>query len=787
MSAIEKINDIVSLKRFVPLNELEHDKLHELIENASVLQFKKGQPIFSAIEKNHTVYLLSGNVVRAPNSDRAMLIKAGDSQARHAIMTPGNRSRMVAGNSVTVLCVDAELLDLLLNWGADDGLVVDEIDTDEANEWVDGLLQSEAILSLSPQSIQMLMSVVEPLELNANEVVFYQGDEPDYYYIVSSGHCVVSRSGEGAGATTELARLKAGDAFGEEALIANSVRSATVRMVEDGLLLRLDQRNFKSLLEESLVNNITVERAKSLKERGAEYLDLRSASAFSRDGTGINIPFSELRSRIESLDRNKKYIVVSDDNNVSAVGAFLLSKKRFKVYLLKTAAIEGNAAKTDAESERSREMELFVSGLQNQLQEVTAKLEEEKKFHAASKTRIQLLETGLKKTESSAKKAIVEAGALKSSSESSLREKIKTLTSELEKEKQNTRDLDAINQQLNNDLQSVYDRIEQVQNQAESISVAENEAKTREAELGGQVDELQQKLEFLQQDLERVLAEKEGLLAQLDEARELAGQRADELNQVQAQLQCLSETAEKGQQKISTLSAQLGELETRIVVELTEKQSLKDQLISVNQNVERQTNELSELRNELDNTSTCVEQTEQELQQTQQLLRQQENTSAERERVITQLSDDMQMESHLAQQKHDSLLQKIESKEAMLAEKQTRFSQLESEYQQQIDQLGAELTTAVTETQQLSEQLSKQELRNEVIRKELSMLQQENKRSGLLVKALLFVLVLLVAGIGAAYYMGIDLHDQASVLMEKTAPRFNQLLDAIPGSFRSGN
>ena len=122
MSAIEKINDIFSLKRFVPLNELGPDKLKELIENSSVLQFKKGQPLFSGIEKNHNVYLLSGNVVRSPNSDRAMLIKAGDSHARHVIMSPKNRPRMVAANSVTVLCIDAELLDLLLNWGGDDGL-----------------------------------------------------------------------------------------------------------------------------------------------------------------------------------------------------------------------------------------------------------------------------------------------------------------------------------------------------------------------------------------------------------------------------------------------------------------------------------------------------------------------------------------------------------------------------------------------------------------------------------------------------------------------------------------
>ncbi len=864
MSAIEKINDIRSLKRFIPLNELEHDKLSELIENSSVLHFKKAQPIFSGIEKNHNVYLLSGNVVRAPNSDHATLITASSSQARQAIMTPGKRPRMVAENSVTVLSVDAELLDFLLNWGGGEGVVVDEINTDGTNEWVDGLLQSEAILRLSPQSIQTLMSVVAPIEVNANEIVFNQNDEPDYYYMISRGCCVVTRRAEGQGAPTALARLGPGDAFGEEALIANTVRGATVRMLEDGLLLRLDQRNFKELLEQSLVNIVSNERAKRLKDKGAVVLDLRSAAAFSRDGSGINIPFPELRSRISSLDKDGKYIVVSDDNNLSAVGAFLLSKKRFKVYLLKTAAIEGNAESATEISVRAKQLEATVFRLQQQLSEVNARFQKEEKDHVVSKAHIQSLKSGMKETKESAKQAILEASSLKNRSESLLRGRVKALTSALEKEKQSNQCLGVGNEQLISELASVQGKIKQMQGQAEFKSIEVSESQNREVELSEQIKQLQQNLEGLQKTHEQVLAEKQQLSRQLgdvsqksehksseltiaqeklqavsdsadnlerelqalqarhaeletnykqslaekqslnnllNEAIQTAEQQADELSELQAQLNSINDSAEQAGQEIQVLHAQQSELESRLAREREEKLSLDEQLNEVTQKAEQQAAELYTASSRADQAEQSLQVSQGRLaeveaslelsreaaQQSKQSLVQQEELHKEQEKKISLLTDDLYIQTQAAQQQHDSLQHQLESMEVILAERKSQFLQAESNYKQRIDRLGTELNQTATEVKQITEQASKQALRNDVLSKELSIVKGENKRSGVMVILLSFVLLLLVAGIGAAYYMGIDLHDKATVLMETAAPQLNELIDAIPEQLKSGN
>ena len=118
----------------------------------------------------------------------------------------------------------------------------------------------------------------------------------------------------------------------------------------------------------------------------------------------------------------------------------------------------------------------------------------------------------------------------------------------------------------------------------------------------------------------------------------------------------------------------------------------------------------------------------------------------------------------------------------MLVEKKTHFMQAESDYRHRIDQLEAELQKTAAEAKQLIEAESKQKLRNKILTDELSRVQGESKRSGFMVKFLLSVLLLLCVAVGVAYYFGVDLNSQATVLMEEAAPQINELIDSIKKS-----
>ena len=67
----------------------------------------------------------------------------------------------------------------------------------------------------------------------------------------------------------KLATLSVGDSFGEEALISDSKRNATVTMLTEGHLMRLNKEDFNSLLNEPLLDWVDYDRAHSLSAPAA--------------------------------------------------------------------------------------------------------------------------------------------------------------------------------------------------------------------------------------------------------------------------------------------------------------------------------------------------------------------------------------------------------------------------------------------------------------------------------------------------------------------------------------
>ncbi len=104
---------------------------------------------------------------------------------------------------------------------------------------------------LSDEQLGMVASQFTDESQEAGKIVFEEGMQGDTFYLIFSGRAVVFRKPKKGNEQNEkpLAILVAGDYFGEEALLTNQRRSASVRIQEDAILLSLPRAKFIALLK----------------------------------------------------------------------------------------------------------------------------------------------------------------------------------------------------------------------------------------------------------------------------------------------------------------------------------------------------------------------------------------------------------------------------------------------------------------------------------------------------------------------------------------------------------
>ena len=170
-----------------------------------------------------------------------------------------------------------------------------------------------------------------------------QGDIGDYFYIIREGRCSVTRLASGRGWEIPLAELSDGDCFGEEALVSDNPRNATITMLTDGTLMRLSKQDFVELLKKPLLHYIDYNLAVESVKGGDVWLDVRlqeEHANYAFEGS-INVPLAMIRDKAPILVPGKKYIVYCDTGRRSAAAAFLLGQRGLDVCVLEGGLNKG--------------------------------------------------------------------------------------------------------------------------------------------------------------------------------------------------------------------------------------------------------------------------------------------------------------------------------------------------------------------------------------------------------------------------------------------------------------
>lgn len=340
MAATSVTTDL--LRRFTPLDSLRRENLAALAKKIEVRSLESGKTLLREgdVDKR-TYYLVSGTLELVDRSGGTRLLRATSEDARNPVtpMLP-RRFQVRAVDEVEYISIDTDLLDVMLTWDQTGSYEVNELRADEPGEgddWMTTLLSTKTFHRIPPANLQAIFMRMQQVPYSAGDIVVKQGDEGDYFYVITRGRCVVTRETPLNREGIKLAELGAGDTFGEEALISHGRRNATVTMATDGAVMRLGKQDFNTLLNEPMIDWVDPAEAREIVARGGKWLDVRLPSEFEafHEPEAINIPLYFIRLKLNALDPQTTYVVCCDTGRRSSAGAFILNERGFSTRVLR--------------------------------------------------------------------------------------------------------------------------------------------------------------------------------------------------------------------------------------------------------------------------------------------------------------------------------------------------------------------------------------------------------------------------------------------------------------------
>lgn len=338
------------LSAFAPFQNLASDYLQQIVESAQARTFSKGALIFKRGKSlDELFYLINGDLDLIDSQFNNVSLSAPKQSFPEPLNGWDTVSSVsaVAKGEVLLLVVSRDALDKSLAWSESQKIMTNtnassiSPEHSEAHDgaersdsdWMSALLQSPLFYHVPPANIQQLFACFEVQEVEADEVVIRENERGEFFYVIESGGAIVVDK-----QYQILAALKPGQYFGEEALVGNTTRNATVKMLTPGRLMRLNKDTFRDLLQEPSQRFLEVDQLNKLGDK-KQILDVRLPME-RRHGWVIdstNIPLGNLRKQMHIFESECVYVVADDAGQRASVAAHLLTQAGFDTYILRGA------------------------------------------------------------------------------------------------------------------------------------------------------------------------------------------------------------------------------------------------------------------------------------------------------------------------------------------------------------------------------------------------------------------------------------------------------------------
>ncbi len=337
------------LARCYPLQQIDAPQLDELIRGCKSRNHARGQTLLRKSDATAVAFtfLIDGRAeLRRTFFDRATL-EAGDGDALQPLelLLPADGGQVVALDDCQTVQLSRDRLDRALAANSSTDFSVAMLSDSDLTEeflvsdgavqvdWMSRFLQSPLANHLPAMVIQQLLACLQSREVVRGEVIVRRGEPGDALYLLTRGVALVHTDPDGAFGGRDFSLIP-GDYFGEESLVAETVRNATVVMEAEGCISQLDRSAFDELIRPHLIPTLS-DRDVSGEE---QLLDVRFPVEYrrrAREGSR-NVPISVLRASLQELPANQRVLVTPEGGRRSELAVFLLRQAGFDAWLLRT-------------------------------------------------------------------------------------------------------------------------------------------------------------------------------------------------------------------------------------------------------------------------------------------------------------------------------------------------------------------------------------------------------------------------------------------------------------------
>jgi len=327
---------IDALRSFVPFHAFSDERLKVLLDRCERHYARKGQILMEpGRAQTHASFLLSGSIECVNDTH---IIEPDFSYPLHYRHT--YRETLIAKTDCSLFRIEREWLDRLLCWS--ESVRYLEVDIacgkqyDEEKNWMLTLLNSNLFYKVSPINLPKIFAHLSPQKVKCGEIIIRQGDMGDSCYFIKEGKAGVTRQLPGENESTLVAVIGVGRCFGEDALLHEAARNATVIMETDGLLMKMEKRDFLQLLREPVVDALSNRDLDMALQTATILLDVRTLEEYRYRHlkNAFSMPLGSMRLHSRVLDPYSSYLVYCDTDRRSRTAASFLTQQGYRARAL---------------------------------------------------------------------------------------------------------------------------------------------------------------------------------------------------------------------------------------------------------------------------------------------------------------------------------------------------------------------------------------------------------------------------------------------------------------------